>query len=180
MHAALTWYLVCLLLLTSFTHAVSDHESELRFNFASAEMGAKVLAANPESKGSHRLLQGDRDKYFANPCNAPRKWVTIELSDENRITTFAMANYEYYSSSVKNFMLLGSTQYPCIADRGCMWQSLGSFVAENHQTMQYFSIPYPQLIRYLKVPAPHQSGPVQASGSSFGAASRKHDASVIR
>ena len=24
------------------------------------------------------------DKYFLNPCGAPRKWVTIELSDEPR------------------------------------------------------------------------------------------------
>eukprot|EP00667_Euglena_gracilis_P022336 EG_transcript_24787 len=124
---------------------------DLRFNFASAEMGAKVLAANPESKGAARLLQADRDKYFLNPCSAARKWVTIELSDETRITTFAMVNYEYYAFSPRNFTLLGATQYPCSPDRGCLWQLLGNFCAENHQSMQYFVVPRPTVVRYLKV-----------------------------
>eukprot|EP01012_Entosiphon_sulcatum_P042179 TRINITY_DN5613_c0_g1_i1.p1 TRINITY_DN5613_c0_g1~~TRINITY_DN5613_c0_g1_i1.p1 ORF type:complete len:948 (+),score=83.60 TRINITY_DN5613_c0_g1_i1:23-2866(+) len=126
-------------------------EEKLRHNFADSKVGAKVLAAHPEASQPQNMLSGDRDQYYLSPCHAPRKWLIIELAEENRMSTFGFANYEFYSSSLRDFTLLGATQYPCHAERGCLWQVLGNFTAENNHRMQYFDLPERSVVRYLKL-----------------------------
>ena len=74
-------------------------------NYASQDAGAVVLESAPGSKGFANLLVDDRDKYAISPC-AEKKWVVIGLSEDIRVRAVTIANYEKYSSTVKEFQVL--------------------------------------------------------------------------
>lgn len=116
------------------------------YNYASASKGAKVLAFNKEAKGASNILCRDKDKYLRNPCSAEEKFVVIELSEETLVATVEIANFEHYSSNLKEFELLGSLVYPTDS-----WVKLGNFTAGNGKMAQRISLPEPKWVRYLKL-----------------------------
>ncbi|KAF8025239.1 hypothetical protein BT93_F2167 [Corymbia citriodora subsp. variegata] len=116
------------------------------YNYASAAKGAKVLAYNKEAKGASNILSRDKDKYLRNPCSAEGKFVVIELSEETLVDTIEIANFEHYSSNLKEFELLGSLVYPTDT-----WINLGNFTAANVKQAQSFALPKPKWVRYLKL-----------------------------
>ncbi|XP_056162014.1 SUN domain-containing protein 4 isoform X3 [Syzygium oleosum] len=126
------------------THRVEPGGAE--YNYASAAKGAKVLAYNKEAKGALNILCRDKDKYLRNPCSAEGKFVVIELSEETLVDTIEIANFEHYSSNLKEFELLGSLVYPTDT-----WINLGNFTAANVKQAQRFALPEPKWVRYLKL-----------------------------
>ncbi|CAN6458285.1 unnamed protein product [Victoria cruziana] len=116
------------------------------FNYAAASKGAKVLDYNKEAKGASNILDKDRDKYLRNPCSAEQKLVVIELSEETLVDTVVIANFERYSSKLKDFELLSSLVYPTES-----WAYLGKFRAENVKHAQRFALQEPKWARYLKL-----------------------------
>ncbi|KAJ0972162.1 hypothetical protein J5N97_020121 [Dioscorea zingiberensis] len=116
------------------------------YNYASATKGAKVLAFNKEAKGASNILDKDKDKYLRNPCSAEEKFVVIELSEETLVDSIEIANFEHYSSNLKDFELLSSLVYP--TDH---WVKLGNFTAGNVKHAQRFSLQEPNWARYLKL-----------------------------
>lgn len=116
------------------------------YNYASAAKGAKVLAYNKEAKGASNILCRDKDKYLRNPCSAEGKFVVIELSEETLVDTIEIANFEHYSSNLKEFELLGSLVYPTDT-----WINLGNFTAANVKQARRFALPEPKWVRYLKL-----------------------------
>lgn len=117
-------------------------------NFASYQAGAVVIDKSPPNgKGFNNLLNDDRDKYAI--CSAhERKWVVIGLSEEVAISSVAIANYEKYSSTVREFQLLGSLKYPTNE-----WNDLGTYTAQLMLGEQSFSITnhVGSHTRYLKI-----------------------------
>ncbi|KAL2893919.1 SUN domain-containing protein 4 [Bienertia sinuspersici] len=116
------------------------------YNYASAAKGAKVLDFNKEAKGAPNILNKDKDKYLRNPCSAEGKFVVIELSEETLVDTIKVANFEHYSSNLKDFELLGSLTYPTQT-----WVKLGNFSAGNVKHAQTFALSDPKWVRYLKL-----------------------------
>ncbi|KAL1222574.1 SUN domain-containing protein 5 [Cardamine amara subsp. amara] len=116
------------------------------YNYASALKGAKVVDHNKEAKGASNVLGKDHDKYLRNPCSVANKYVVIELAEETLVDTVRIANFEHYSSNVKEFSLSGSLSYPTE-----MWTPAGSFVAANVKQIQTFRLPEPKWLRYLKL-----------------------------
>ncbi|KAA8521117.1 hypothetical protein F0562_011730 [Nyssa sinensis] len=116
------------------------------YNYASASKGAKVLAYNKEARGASNILSRDEDKYLRNPCSAEEKFVVIELSEETLVDTIEIANFEHYSSNLKDFELLGSLVYPTDT-----WVKLGSFTAGSVKHAQRFVLQEPKWVRYLKL-----------------------------
>lgn len=116
------------------------------YNYASARYGAKVLAYNKEAKGASNILDKDEDKYLRNPCSAEEKYIIIELSEETLVDIIEIANFEHYSSNLKDFELLSSLTYP--TDN---WVKVGRFTALNVKHAQKFTLPEPKWARYLKV-----------------------------
>ncbi|KAK2999173.1 hypothetical protein RJ639_024339, partial [Escallonia herrerae] len=114
------------------------------YNYASASKGAKVLAYNKEAKGASNILGRDKDKYLRNPCSAEEKFVVVELSEETLVDTIEVANFEHYSSNLKDFELLGSLVYPTDS-----WVKLGNFTAGNVKLAQRFVLQEPKWVRYL-------------------------------
>ncbi|TVU36315.1 hypothetical protein EJB05_18246, partial [Eragrostis curvula] len=116
------------------------------YNYASASKGAKVLDFNKEAKGASNILDKDKDKYLRNPCSAEGKFVIIELSEETLVDTIAIANFEHYSSNLKEFEISSSLIYPTEN-----WETLGRFTVANAKHAQNFTIPEPKWARYLKL-----------------------------
>lgn len=116
------------------------------YNYASASKGAKVLSYNKEAKGASNILDKDKDKYLRNPCSTEEKYVIIELSEETLVATIQIANFEHYSSNLKDFELQSSLVYPTDS-----WVKLGNFTAANVKHAQRFALQEPKWARYLKL-----------------------------
>ncbi|KAK3229682.1 hypothetical protein Dsin_001563 [Dipteronia sinensis] len=126
------------------THRVEPGGKE--YNYASASKGAKVLAYNKEAKGAINILTRDKDKYLRNPCSAEEKFVIIELSEETLVDSIEIANFEHYSSNLKDFDLQGSLVYPTDA-----WVKLDNFTAANVKLAQRYLLEEPKWVRYVKL-----------------------------
>ncbi|XP_031495844.1 SUN domain-containing protein 3-like [Nymphaea colorata] len=130
--------------LGNITHRLEPGGGE--YNYAAASKGAKVLAHNKEANGAANILGKDKDKYLRNPCSAEEKFVVIELSEETLVDVVEIANFEHYSSTFKEFELLGSLIYPTE-----IWVSLGKYIAANSKHAQRFMLSEPKWVRYLKL-----------------------------
>ncbi|XP_010460056.1 PREDICTED: uncharacterized protein SLP1-like isoform X2 [Camelina sativa] len=116
------------------------------YNYASASKGAKVLSSNKEAKGAASILSRDSDKYLRNPCSTEGKFVVVELSEETLVNTIKLANFEHYSSNLKEFELQGTLVYPTDT-----WVHMGNFTASNVKHEQNFTLLDPKWVRYLKL-----------------------------
>lgn len=130
--------------LVNITHRLEPDGTP--YNYASSSKGAKVVAHNKEAKGANNVLNKDHDKYLRNPCSVVGKFFVIELADETLVDAVKIANFEHYSSRLKEFELSGSLVYPTET-----WNPLGTFVAENVKHAQCFKLPEPKWVRYLKL-----------------------------
>ncbi|KAF8079864.1 hypothetical protein N665_0996s0018 [Sinapis alba] len=126
------------------THRMEPGGKE--YNYAAASKGAKVLSCNKEAKGATSIITRDKDKYLRNPCSTEDKFVVIELSEETLVNTIKVANFEHYSSNLKDFEILGTLVYPTDT-----WVHLGNFTALNMKNEQNFTLADPQWVRYLKL-----------------------------
>ncbi|XP_009115588.1 SUN domain-containing protein 3 isoform X2 [Brassica rapa] len=130
--------------ISGVTHRMEPGGKE--YNYASASKGAKVLSSNKEAKGATSILSRDNDKYLRNPCSAEGKYVVIELSEETLVNTIKIANFEHYSSNLKEFELQGTLVYPTDT-----WVHMGNFTAANVKQEQNFTLVEPKWVRYLKL-----------------------------
>ncbi|KAG7400961.1 hypothetical protein PHYBOEH_003872 [Phytophthora boehmeriae] len=116
-----------------------------RQNYASLDAGATILDASADTKSPTNLLVPDKDRYMLTPCSNPRKWVVISLSEDVHADAIAVANYEKFSSPVKDFIVLGSVNYPTDT-----WLVLGNFTATHTNGEQIFQLDAQQHVRYIK------------------------------
>eukprot|EP00939_MAST-03C_sp_MAST-3C-sp1_P000086 g86.t1 len=94
-------------------------KDEKVFNFASIGAGAQILAASEGTQEKESILIDDVDKYLMTPCqkveegkNPPVWWFVIQLSEDIIVNSVTISHFEMYSSSVREFMVLGSATYP--------------------------------------------------------------------
>ncbi|EGZ20090.1 hypothetical protein PHYSODRAFT_460966, partial [Phytophthora sojae] len=120
-------------------------DNRKRQNYASLDAGATILDAAPDTKSPTNLLVPDKDRYMLTPCSNPRKWVVISLSEDVHADAIAIANYEKFSSPVKDFIVLGSVNYPTDT-----WLVLGNFTAAHSNGEQIFQLDAQQHVRYIK------------------------------
>ncbi|RHZ84460.1 hypothetical protein Glove_81g77 [Diversispora epigaea] len=118
-----------------------------RFNFASFDCGASVLKANKEAKGTSAILSESKDTYVLNQCSAT-KFVIVELCEDILIEYVAIANFEFFSSTLKDFRISISDWYP--PKNG--WTVLGQYKAKNLREIQVFKVLNPLMFaRYLRI-----------------------------
>ncbi|EFA79040.1 SUN domain-containing protein 2 [Heterostelium album PN500] len=96
---------------TSYPTVRTPKDLPDKFNYAGAECGATVLAANSEAREISKL-----------------------------------ANYEFFSSMFKDFVVMGINKYP-----SSTWHFLGNFTAENIRKPQYFVLKEKSWYKYLKI-----------------------------
>ena len=68
------------------------------------------------------------------------------MSRDILLDTIVIANFEYYSCSVRKIQILGSLTYPCQ-----QWALLGEFEANDTRAEQIFELRQPMWARYLKL-----------------------------
>jgi hypothetical protein len=116
-----------------------------RFNYASVDCAATVRKANKEAKGAQSILFESKDQYLLNRCLA-NKFVIINLCEQIRVDTIVMANFEFFSSTFKDFKVYGSAKYP--SDD---WWLLGQWQARNTRDLQVFRVPESPWTNYIKI-----------------------------
>lgn len=119
---------------TTTNHSLPSHsvKHKDRFNFASHDCGAIVLAANEGALSVSSILTENKDQYMLNRCTTPRHFVVIQLCDEILVDTFGVANYEYFSSTFETILVSLSDRYPPSPS----WTLIGSFHANNSRLIQ--------------------------------------------
>ncbi|KAI2497262.1 Sad1 / UNC-like C-terminal [Fragilaria crotonensis] len=116
--------------------------NRLLVDYANKAAGALILERSPSMKGASNLLTNDKDKYAITPCK-DKKFVVVGLSEDILVKQIKIANYELYSSHVKDFQVLGSQTMG-------QWVDLGTFTANHGNGEQAFDLPEPSWARYLK------------------------------
>eukprot|EP00189_Rhodosorus_marinus_P001840 CAMPEP_0113960216 /NCGR_PEP_ID=MMETSP0011_2-20120614/4588_1 /TAXON_ID=101924 /ORGANISM="Rhodosorus marinus" /LENGTH=647 /DNA_ID=CAMNT_0000971637 /DNA_START=297 /DNA_END=2240 /DNA_ORIENTATION=+ /assembly_acc=CAM_ASM_000156 len=126
----------------SFDQRLESH----RVNFASVDLGARVLDFSGGSLGVGNILRGDADSYMLSPCRDRLRFVVVELSEEIVVEAVEISNQEYYSSSPEQVLLLGSGRYPCEK-----WKRLGLFDFDAVIQKQALVLENSSIARYLKI-----------------------------
>lgn len=101
-----------------------------RFNYASTDCAATVRKANKQAKGAQSILYESKDQYLLNKCAAD-KFVIINLCEQIVVDTIVMANFEFFSSTFKDFRVYASSKYPTKD-----WRLLGQWQARNTRDLQ--------------------------------------------
>jgi hypothetical protein len=127
--------------------AYSESDGEL-YNYASSSNGAKVVAANKDSKHASAALREDKDAYYISPCSSADKFVVVELSEEVTLTSVVLGNFEFHSSSVKDFEIWGTAGHHQIEEG---WTRIMRGRADNARNFQKFIAPSPQWVRYVRI-----------------------------
>lgn len=150
-----------------------QEEDRVRFNYASYLVGAKVVDSTTGSRGAHNVLNEDSDRYWRVPCRSTeQKWVVIELSEEILMDSFAIANFEYYSSTMDQVRLYGAVKYPPVdpvektlatatagsdpgaagapvSSPGFHW--MGTFLVNASHVVQVYRLPKPSWVRFVRL-----------------------------
>ncbi|KAL7521188.1 hypothetical protein ACHAWX_005879 [Stephanocyclus meneghinianus] len=119
---------------------------QILVDYASKVSGGQILEKSPSLKGTSNLLTGDMDRYAIAPCR-DKKYVVIGLSEDILVKIVKLANYERYSSHVKDFQVLSSQEYPVQSDQ---WTDLGTYTALSKSGEQTFELKDAAWARYLK------------------------------
>ncbi|KAJ3300342.1 hypothetical protein HK104_001760 [Borealophlyctis nickersoniae] len=128
--------------------AMAGKSSKDKFNYASFDCGALVLAHNPEATSATAILLNNKDQYMLNKCSAT-KYVVVEICEDILVDTVMLANYEFFSSMFKDFRVYVSDRYP---PKQHGWKLLGNFTARNVRDAQVFKVENPFIwARYLRV-----------------------------
>ncbi|KAI7894221.1 UNC-like C-terminal-domain-containing protein [Mucor mucedo] len=116
-----------------------------RFNYASTDCAATVRKANKQAKGAQSILYESKDQYLLNKCAAD-KFVIINLCEQIVVDTIVMANFEFFSSTFKDFRVYASSKYPTKD-----WRLLGQWQARNTRDLQVFKVPDSGFVEYMKI-----------------------------
>ncbi|KAI1122902.1 UNC-like C-terminal-domain-containing protein [Nemania abortiva] len=120
-----------------------------RFSYSSFDAGATVKKTSPGAKNPTAILVENKDSYMLLECGRKNKFFIVELSDVILVDTVVIANFEFFSSMVREFRVSISDRYPVKLDK---WKTLGTFQARNSRDIQPFLIENPQdWARYLRV-----------------------------
>lgn len=120
-----------------------------RFSYSSFDAGATTLKTSPGTKNPTAILGESKDSYMLMECATRNKFFIVELSDVILVDTVVLANYEFFSSMIRQFRVSVSDRYPVKLDK---WTVLGTFEARNARDIQAFLVENPRIwARYLRV-----------------------------
>ncbi|XP_063695220.1 uncharacterized protein LOC134826678 [Bolinopsis microptera] len=118
-------------------------------NYADNSCGSKIVDSKKEFKNSGTILNNNKDLYAMIPCEGAI-WFVVELCDTIQINALQLANYELFSSSIKEFKVYTAETYPPKE-----WKHLGTFETVNSRQIQKFDIEnhgdYSKYVRFEKI-----------------------------
>lgn len=113
-------------------------------NYADNSCGSKIVDNKKEFKNCGTILNNNKDLYAMIPCEGPI-WFVVELCDTIQINAIQLANYELFSSSIKEFKVYTAETYPPKE-----WKHLGTFETVNNRQIQKFDIENHDYSKYVK------------------------------
>ena len=119
-----------------------NYADRVSVDYASKSAGALIIEKSSSFKGTSNLLNSDKDKYAIAPCEDKKK-VVLSLSEDILVKTIKLSNYERFSSTVKDFQVMGSQTLE-------KWVDLGTYTAKAGNGEQIFELSEPAWARYLK------------------------------
>ena len=120
-----------------------------RFSYSSFDAGATILKTGRGTKNAKAILIENKDSYMLLECGADSKYVIVELSDDILIDTVVLANFEFFSSMIRQFRVSVSDRYPVKMER---WKEIGTFEARNSRDIQAFLVENPQIwAKYVRI-----------------------------
>ncbi|CAK9781119.1 unnamed protein product [Cutaneotrichosporon oleaginosum] len=120
-----------------------------RYNYASPDCSARVLASSPLTQHASSLLHKSRDRYMLTPCRAEEHWAVVELCDEIRVEAVELAVWEFFSGIVR------SVKVSVADDAEGEWEVVAEFVGKNVRGAQTFTLPEPTSFhRFLRLDFP--------------------------
>lgn len=109
--------------------AARERDFKEKFNYASADCGARILSANAGARELSALLVNAKDKYMVNRCDTRDKYVELEFCQEILVESIVLSNYELFSSVFKDVRIYVNHMYP--ASFKYSWKLIGEFQAQN-------------------------------------------------
>lgn len=98
-----------------------------KYNYASPDCSARVLAFSSLTQHASSLLHKSRDRYMLTPCKAHDHWVVVELCDEIRIQAIELSVWEFFSGIVRDIKVSVGTELEDDLD----WVTVDTFVGKN-------------------------------------------------
>ena len=123
--------------------AEDDLTTRVAVDYASKSAGALILEKSSTFKGTSNILNGDLDRYAIAPCE-DKRFVVIGLSEDILVKKVIIANYERFTSWVKDIQIMGSQTMGS-------WVDLGTYTAQAGNGEQTFDLVKPAWARYLKI-----------------------------
>lgn len=120
-----------------------------RFSYSSFDGGATVLKTSPGAQNSKAILVENKDSYMLFTCSQENKFVIVELSEDILVDTVVLANFEFFSSMIRNFRVSVSDKYPVKMEK---WKDVGTFQARNSRDIQSFLVENPKIwAKYIRI-----------------------------
>ncbi|KAL6947351.1 hypothetical protein ACO0QE_002234 [Hanseniaspora vineae] len=86
-----------------------------KFNFASLDCAATIVASNKEAQSAMSILQENKDRSLLFPCNIQStKFVVIELCEDILVEEIEIANFEFFSATFEKIKVMASDRYPVL------------------------------------------------------------------
>ncbi|KAH3688506.1 hypothetical protein WICPIJ_000496 [Wickerhamomyces pijperi] len=121
-----------------------------KFNYASFDCGASIVKTNSEAKSATSVLFENKDSYMLNPCSAANQFVVIELCQDILVDSVVVGNFEFFSSTFKEFQISVSETFPVQSSSD--WKKLGVFQAKDVRNFQSFNITNPMIwAKYVRL-----------------------------
>lgn len=122
-----------LLVLFTFIHLPRAEKLDERSNYASFDCGAKVVSFTKGMTSVQSILNENKDSYMTSLCSIAKQQIVIELCQEVKVDSLAIANFEYFSSMVHVFRLYGSDKH---VGKEASWTFLDEIKTENNRNFQ--------------------------------------------
>ncbi|KAJ4418152.1 hypothetical protein N0V82_005727 [Gnomoniopsis sp. IMI 355080] len=120
-----------------------------RFSYSSFDGGATILKTSPGAQNPKSILVENKDAYMLFTCSQENKFVIVELSEDVLVDTVVLANFEFFSSTIRHFRVSVSDKYPVKLDK---WKDIGTYQARNTRDIQAFLIENPKIwAKYIRI-----------------------------
>lgn len=120
-----------------------------RFSYSSFDGGATILKTSPGAQNPKSILVENKDAYMLFTCSQENKFVIVELSEDVLVDTVVLANFEFFSSTIRHFRVSVSDKYPVKLEK---WKDIGTYQARNTRDIQAFLIENPKIwAKYIRI-----------------------------
>ncbi|PFH36887.1 Sad1/UNC family protein [Besnoitia besnoiti] len=108
---------------------------KLKFDFASLDAGARVVASSRGVANIKAVQRNDLDSYMLVPCSLHPKFFVLSFTEPIHVEQVALASMEIYASAFRHIQLLGSDSYPTK-----QWKLLANLETNPEEAQEIFDV----------------------------------------